>query len=119
MSHYLSIEFSLASVPQHDCINIVHCKTQPHLKHPVLVIILRLARPPAHQVTVVGYSGGLYRQEALSDGREGEKLLKFLLYSQYKWNKPVSPAIMLFFRPPFWNVKVSPSPYMYLLVFVS
>lgn len=67
-------------------------------------------RPSACMVSVVGFAGGFHRLEALPESKEGEKLLKFLLYSGYKWNKPVPPAVMLFFRPPFWNIGEYPGP---------
>lgn len=43
----------------------------------------------------------------MEENKDGVVVLKFLLFSQYKSGKPQLPAVMLYFRPKFWDLKVS------------
>ena len=53
---------------------------------------------------MTGYSSGKHLEETTKDGTLSRK---FLLFSQYKKGKPQLPAVMLYFRQPFWDIRVS------------
>jgi len=57
-------------------------------------------------VCITGFSSGKH----LEENKDGVVVLKFLLFSQYKSGKPHLPAVMLYFRPKFWDLKEYPDP---------